>query len=163
MSQNQFSYQFTDEKNTAIDTLLDSVETEFEFTVGLDTPERRSLPKMGRKNSDFVKQGRKHILGNPEYLTTGDTTEEFLKDYNSGIRLRELEKRLAAILGRVRDSAMLAESEAFQTARLYYKNTKTQAANGDDTAERIVRDLSVHFKRSPAPESNSNEPAPNNE
>ena len=51
------------------------------------------------------------------------------------------------IADKVKDTAMLAESEAFKTSRLYYNSVKAAANAGDEEAEPIARDLSVHYKK----------------
>jgi len=61
--------------------------------------------------------------------------------------MRKVEKKMGLISDKVNDTALLAEAEAFQTARLYYNSVKASARAGDEIAEDIARDMGVHYKR----------------
>ena len=60
--------------------------------------------------------------------------------------LRKLEKNLDLLSDKIKDTAMLAESEAYQAVRLYYNAVKVAARAGDEEAERIAKDLAQHYK-----------------
>ncbi len=147
MSTNQLSVEITQEMDTTVQQLLESILAEMGFLVDLDVKGRIRLVKMGRKNLDFVTRGLRHVEGSPQYLPRVISFEEFKKDVDLGQWLRKVEKKLDSIVDLVKDTAMLAESEAYQTARLYYNSVKASAKAGDEAAEPIARDLGLHFKR----------------
>jgi hypothetical protein len=147
MSTNKLSVEITQEKDTAVQQLLDSVQGELDFLIDLSVDDRKRLFKMGRRNVDFVNRGLKHLEGSPQFIPPYMSLEEYRKDVDTSTWLRKVEKRLDEISDMVKDTAMLAEAEAYQAARLYYKSVKAAARAGDEGAEQIVRDLAVHFKK----------------
>jgi len=151
MSTNELSVEITQEKDTAVQQLLDNLQAELDFLRDLSIKDRMRLVKMGRANVDFVGRGYRHADGNPEFLPSYMTLEEFKKDVDAAEWLRRLEKRLFMLLDKVKDTALLAESEAFKSARLYYNSVKAAARAGKTEAEPIARDLAIHYKRRSTP------------
>lgn len=147
MPTNELSVEITQEKDAAVQQLIDNLLAELDFLVDLAVDDRRRLPKMGRKNLDFVHRGYRHAEGTPRFLPSYVTLEEFKKDVDLFDWLRKLEKSLGMITDKVKDTAILAESEAFKSSRLYYNSVKAAANAGDEEAEPIARDLGVHYKK----------------
>ena len=147
MSTNELSVEITQEKDDAVNQLLDNLFAELDFLRDLSAKGRQRLVKMGRSNVDFVNRGYRHAEGSPQFLLSNITLEEFKKDIDLGAWLRKLEKRLDMLSDRVKDTAMLAESEAFKTARVYYGTVKIAAKAGSEEAEPIARDLSIHYRK----------------
>jgi hypothetical protein len=146
MSTNKISVEITQEKDASVNQVLDNLASELDFLVDLNVEDRKGLAKMGRKNLDIVSRSFQHAEGNPQFLPVYMPLEEFKKDVLLYQWLRKLEKKLDQVSDKLKDSAMLAEAEAYQTARLYYKSVKAAANAGDEAAEQITRDLAVHFK-----------------
>lgn len=147
MSTNELSVEISQEKDTAVNQLLDNLTSELDFLVGLSIDERRRLVKMGRKNVDFVERSFRHAEGNPQFLPAYMPIEEFKKDVDSSDWLRKVEKAMDQLSNKLKDTAILAEAEAFQSARLYYNSVKAAARAGDESAEQIARDLTIHYKK----------------
>ncbi len=147
MSTNKLSVEITQEMDTTVQQLLESILAEMGFLVDLDVKGRMRLAKMGRLNLDFVTRGLRHVQGSPQYLPSYSSFEEFKKDVDLGQWLRKVEKKLDSIGDLVKDTAMLAEAESYQSARLYYNSVKAAAKAGDEAAEPIARDLGLHFKK----------------
>lgn len=147
MSTNELSVEITQEKDAAVNQLLDNLFAELDFLIDLSAKGRQRLVKMGRHNVDFVNRGYRHAEGSPQFLSSHTTVEEFKLDIDLGAWLRKLEKRLDMLLDKVKDTAMLAESEAYKTARLYYNSAKAAARAGSEEAEPIARDLSIHYRK----------------
>jgi hypothetical protein len=146
MSANELSVEITQEKDTAVNQVLDNLAAELDFLVDLTVEDRKGLAKMGRKNLDIVERSFQHAEGNSRYLPAYMPFEEFKKDVLLYEWLRKVEKKLDLVSNKLKDTAMLAEAESYQTARLYYKSVKAAADAGDEAAEQISRDLAVHFK-----------------
>jgi len=66
MSTNELSVEITQEKDTAVQQLLDNLQAELDFLRDLSIKDRMRLVKMGRANVDFVGRGYRHADGNPE-------------------------------------------------------------------------------------------------
>lgn len=147
MSTNDLSVEISQEKDTVVHQLLDNLTSELDFLVGLSVEERKRLVKMGRKNVDFVDRSFKYAEGNPQFLPIYMPFEEFKKDVDFSDWLRKVEQKLDQVSDKLKDTAILAEAESFQTARLYYNSVKAAAKAGDEGAEQIARDLAVHYKK----------------
>lgn len=147
MSTNQLSVEITQEKSDAVDQLLNDLLVEMDFLVSLSIAGKKRLAKMGRKNVDFVNRSLRHAGGSTQFLPSFVTVEEFKKDIDLAVWLRKLEKRLDMLADSVKDTAILAEAEAFTAARYFYSAVKAAARAGSAEAEPIVKDLGIHFRR----------------
>lgn len=154
----KLSFIVAPEKDTIVHQLLDNLLTELEFLLILSVEERKQLSKMGRRDLDFVHRGIKHAAGTPLYIPLFTSLEEFKKDVDLATWLRKVQKKLDLIFTKVKDTALVAESEAYQTARLYYNSVKAAANAGDKEAEIISRELARHYKKKVS--SNEEEPLP---
>ncbi len=158
MPTNKVSVKITPEKETVVNDLLDKLTEELSFLVGLVSEDRKGLAKMGRKHLDLVERSFKYAENRPEYLPNYITLEEFRKDVELYGWLRQVEKKLAILANNLKSTAMLAESEAFETGRIYYNNTKLAARGGDQNAEVIAKDLAVNFKKKAAEKTENTTP-----
>ena len=147
MPTNEIDFEITEEKDKTINQLVDTLTTELNFLKDLDTAGRRGISKMGRKNLDLVERTFQHAEGNPEFIPNFTSLSEFKKDFDLSKWLRKLEKKLDLLSDKIKDTAMLAESESFLAARLFYGSVKSAAGAGNEKAEGIARDLAVHFKK----------------
>lgn len=147
MSTNQVSMVIAPEKDTIVQQILDNLSAELSFLVLLAIEDRRDLSKMGRRDLDFVYRTFKHASGTPVYLPPYVLLEEFKKDTDFSIWLRKVEKKIDLILTKVRDTALVSESEAYKSARLYYNSVKAAAKAGDEEAEKITKELAVHYRK----------------
>jgi hypothetical protein len=147
MTTNVLSVQISAEQSAEVDRLLDELNSKLGPTVELSVKSRKRLVKMGRKNVDFVERGYRHASVNSEYLTGKIPFEEFKKDMDLAEWMRTVEKRLGLIANKIKDTAITAEAEAYQSARLYYNAAKAAAAAGDEVAEKIARDMSIHYRK----------------
>jgi len=147
MSTNKISVEITQEKDTVVNEMVDKLSAELDFLVALTVEERRKLAKMGRKNLDIVERSCQYAEGNPKYLPAYMPFMEFKKDVLLSQWLRKLEKKLDQFTKNLKDTAILAEAEAYRTARYYYQSVKSSAISGDEVAEQITTDLAVHFKK----------------
>ena len=152
MTTNVLSVKISAEQSAEVDRLLDELNSKLGPTVELSVESRKRLVKMGRKNVDFVDRGYRHANINPEYLTGKLPLEEFKKDIELANWMRNVEKKLGLIANKIKDTALTAEAEAYQSARLYYNAAKAAAAAGDEVAEKIARDMSVHYRKTKTPE-----------
>jgi len=147
MSTNEISVEITQEKDNTVNHFVDKLTTELNFLIDLDIAGRRAIAKMGRRNLDLVERTFQYAEDNPEFTPPYISLAEFKKDVDLSKWLRKLEKKVGLIFDKIKDTAMLAESDAYQAARLVYGLVKDAAGAGNEKAEFISRDLGVHFKR----------------
>jgi len=147
MSIEKLSFVVTPEKDTIVQQVVDNLSAELDFLLLLAIEDRMGLTKMGRRDVDFVYRTFKHASGTPVYVPPFVSLEEFKKDVDLSTWLRKVEKKLDLIITKVRDTALVSESEAYQSARLFYNSVKAAAKAGDEEAEKITRELAVHYKK----------------
>ena len=147
MSTNLLSVEITQEKQDAVTLLLDNLFAKLDFLGDLSAKERQRLVKMGRCHADFVTRGYRHAEGTPQFVPGFVNLTDFKNNIELGAWLRRVEKSVDLLIDKLKDTAMLAESEAFNFARLYYKVVKAAAKAGSEEAEPIARDLSIHYRK----------------
>jgi cellulose biosynthesis protein BcsQ len=152
MKTNVVNLEMSQQEVDDVERLLNELEARLSPLSELTIAERVRLVKMGRKNVDFVNRGYRHAEINREYLIGKIPFEDFKKDVDLGKWLRIVEKKMGLISSKVRDSAVLAEADAYRKARLYYNAAKAASRAGDELAEQIARDLSIHYRRKKAPQ-----------
>ncbi len=151
MAANLVSFVISEEFRAAVFAKFAELIALFTFLVDLDVEGRKRLAKMGRKHADFTKRGFKLGELYPRFIPSFSSLEEFGKDMDVSTYLRKLQEEFGAFLDKIEDTAMQAESEAYHAARGIYTNAKIAAKAGDEEAERVIKDLGVHFKRNTAP------------
>jgi len=147
MKNNFVSLEISQELVDEVDRLLKDLETRLNPLSDLTIAEQRRLAKMGRKNVDFVERGYRHADINRDYLIGKISFEKFKKDVDLGKWLRIVEKKMGLVSSKVKTTAILAESDAYRAARLYYNAVKAAARAGDELAEPIARDMSIHYRK----------------
>ena len=84
---------------------------------------------------------------NPEFIPSYLNQVEFLKDEALATQLNPLANLTNQLNADLKDTVMLAGSEALQTAMLYYGQVKEGHKNGIPTARPIYDDLSERFSK----------------
>jgi hypothetical protein len=154
MSVNRLSLDITDAQKATVATdtnkLADSTEG---FNVVIDKEELKSLSKISDGRIPFVEKVTQYIVSNPEFLPPFADVPEFQKDFKAFKDLREMSRPLRQILDKLETSMMVAGSEAYDTARNYYKTVQFQAKMGVPGAQTIYEDLRQLFEvKTTAPE-----------
>ncbi len=147
MSINKIDLDVTPEKETAVEQLVQGMETEMAFLETVSVEQKRRMSKMGRSNLDFVERGLQYMKNNAVYLTPNISIEAHERDFKLFKWLREIEKRLELVLGKINDSAFLAESDVFKNTLLFYRTVNGVGKAGDGVAQSIARDLGAQYKR----------------
>ncbi|MCP5046838.1 MAG: hypothetical protein GY940_06680 [bacterium] len=147
MPTNKLSVEVSEKKIARVHRLLDRVLEELDFLIDLPVEERIGMPKMGRGHADMVQNTLSFGEVHPHLQPRVWPVEEIKKDVVLARLMRGLESKLDVVSQKVKDTAMQAEAEAYQGSRLYYSSAKGAADAGDPEAERIVKELSLHYKR----------------
>ncbi|MCP5103332.1 MAG: hypothetical protein GY950_08135 [bacterium] len=156
MSLNKIDVEVTQENEALVGQHLNDARSVLDFLIGLSRKEKRRLPKLGVAYVDFVDRFRFHVEKFPKYLSPEITVAHFDRDVDAREALERIRTDVKSFLQDIEDTILLLKSEYYQTARVYYRATRSAAAEGDKDAERIAKDLSEYYKRH-AP--NSDEPA----
>ncbi len=126
---------------------LEEMRKRLPFLIDLSIEERIAMPKSSRKLVDFIDTGLLQAKTHPNYLPSFVDINEFEKDVKVRKSLRRIYEALNAFTERVRDTLMVVESEAYLAARVLYKTAKAAAKEGAEDAERIIKEMSYHYKR----------------
>lgn len=147
MSINKINVEVTQETEDQVLQNIEASTEPLDFLIKLQTLERIRLAKMGRKDLGFVERALMHATDNPQYLNNYVTIDDFGKDVGTAKCLRRFNAATDSLKERINDTRLLVESEAYATARVYYKAVKAAAQVGVPGAEAIAADLSVHYKK----------------
>lgn len=123
--------------------------------VNLDAEERRSLPKMGDLTRSFVMKALEIATNNSQFVPPFVNMVELDKDFESSNNLLTVEMQLAALHEKVRDSRILAGSEAYTAALMIYYSLAGAERSGIPGAGALHSELASRF-----PGNSGEDPAP---
>jgi hypothetical protein len=109
--------------------------------------DRQELLKMGDKTQAFVEKSLEHAERSPELVPPFFDLPEAQKDYKLASDLGELSRSLDKLLQEVNDAWMLAGSEAYDAALIFYGSIKAASRTDSGGVESIYADLSQRFPR----------------
>jgi hypothetical protein len=139
---------FSDEQMTlilqAITTFKDTIEP---VRISITPKDRMRLMKMGDGSHPFTEQALKHAISNPEFMPGFSTVEEFQKDWDLTMQLKEIKNALILLSMDVDNTYMAAGSDAFAHARNYYNSAQRAAANNEHGAQAIVDSLKPRWEK----------------
>jgi len=118
------------------------------FMSTLSKEDRMSLPKMGEKSLSFVTKSYELSQQHPELLPGYISLEDFKIDVADATGLLPVKDLLTQMLDLVNDTAMLAGSEAYSQALLFYSNAKQASKNNVPGAKAVFNELKSRFPAS---------------
>ena len=107
--------------------------------------DKNELPKMGDKTIAFVTKAMEHCESNPDLVPPFLDTEEFKKDMKAIETLRSFYSPLEQVTGMLSDSMILAGSDAYSAALMFYGSVKSAKKSNVAKAGSIYDDLSSRF------------------
>nr|WP_319399225.1 hypothetical protein [uncultured Carboxylicivirga sp.] len=142
---NKISAELNVEVLTQIKDLLKQITDLMPFLIGLSPDERMRYPKMDVSNKDFVNDAVNAISNDGAILPAYINPDEMKKDLNLFNQLEEVLMPLSYLYDQVRDTQMMAGSEAYSTALMIYKMAKVAAKAGLPGANGIYTQLRGRF------------------
>lgn len=118
------------------------------LTVNLTPEERHELPKMGDKSIAFVGKAIELATMHPALVPSYLNLPEAKKDFQLTQDLLPIRQELATLLRALEDSMMLAGSEAYEAALIFYNSVKGAARTNVPGAQAVEDELSPRFPRS---------------
>lgn len=144
--QNMISVSIADkdltEINSAISTLREKL---LPVLKTLTADEKSAIPKMGDKTVAFVNKALEHCSSNPDLAPPFLDIAEFRSDVNSAETLRLLYAPLLQITDSLSDSILMAGSDAFSAALMFYNSVHYAKKSNVSKAGTIYSDLSNRF------------------
>ncbi len=117
------------------------------FLITLTSDQRRSILKMGERTLSFVVNANEYSQQHPELRPSYTSQQDFDIDVADATGLLPVEAILNKLASQINDTAMLAGSEAYNHALLFYNNAKMASKNNVPGAKEIYSDLKTNFPR----------------
>lgn len=111
----------------------------------LSVSERVELPKMGDKTVSFVQKAREYGQKNGHLVPAFLDLDALAEDVRAVETLRGLSQELGPLTEALDDSTLLAGSEAYQAALVFYAAVKSAAKVRVPNASFIYDDLASRF------------------
>ncbi len=147
---NKVPFNIIEEDLAAIQGSIQTLQTKLlPHLATLSRDERHELPKMGDKTVGFVLKTQEYCKQNP------DLAPQFLdlEGLNTGVKafeqIRAIYQPLLQITDSLRDSLLLAGSEAYSTSLQFYNSVKQATKSKVQKAETIYTDLAARFPGRP--------------
>ncbi|MBN2402317.1 MAG: hypothetical protein JXN64_07935 [Spirochaetes bacterium] len=146
--QNLVTVNFTGDETANINAAILSLkEALLPKLKQLNPEEKKDVAKMGDKTLAFVQKALEQAETNPELVPPFLDVNEFRSDFNAVETLRQMEASLEQISDALRDTIILAGSDAFSAALMFYDAIKSAKKTNVAKAGAIFDDLSVRFPR----------------
>ena len=117
------------------------------YMLSLTPDERRAIPKMGDKTLSFVGKAYELAGKNPNLCPPYMDMASFGIDFNDATGLFTLKNSTQQLLTGVDDTSMVAGSEAYQQALVFYNAVKYAASQNVPGAKAVYEDLKARFQK----------------
>jgi hypothetical protein len=115
------------------------------YVVALTPAERHELPKMGEKTIGFVEKAYDFAKQNPNLVPPYLDMTAFGTDFGDAHGLWTLVNSIRQLDENAGDTEMVAGSEAYQAALVFYKSVKMAAAQDIPGAKAVYEELRTRF------------------
>ena len=147
-TRNQLSISIPEETIAAVLQNLQNCKSLLEpYLLALTPEERHSILKMGDKTVATVLKTKEYVVTNPQFVPSYMNVDEFVANTTVVMQLTPITNLATQLSRDVEDTVMVAGSEAFQEALLYYGQIKEAASKGVPSAEPIYDDLKQRFAK----------------
>ncbi|MDR3303170.1 MAG: hypothetical protein LBS86_02020 [Treponema sp.] len=127
------------------------------FVYSLTPAERHEIPKMGEKSLSFVEKSFDFARQNPNLVPPYLDIDGFGIDFANAHGLWTLLNSVQQVEQNINDTEMIAGSEAYQSALVFYKSTKVAAATDVPGAKAVFEELKSRFPGGKRKSSDSSE------
>lgn len=146
MKDNQHQKQIPAEVLTRVHSMLnEALEILSPYMLALTTSDRRELPKMGEKTIAFVEKAYEFAKQNPNLRPAFLEMNEFEIDFTDARSLWMLLNTVHQLENTIDDTEMVAGSEAYQAALVFYQSVKMAARNNVPGAKAVYEELKMRF------------------
>lgn len=115
------------------------------YLQGLTVEERETIPKVSNKTISFVTKSDSYTETNPDFTPVFMNVKDFSVDVEVVNQLKPVLDLSQQVFSNIDDTIMLAGSEAYIAALMYYNSVKFAAKSGLPDAKPIYEDLSERF------------------
>lgn len=146
-TKNSISAELVQVDYDAVMAAIQTINDNLPFLITLSDDERRALPKMGDKTIAFVSKALEYAKLNPALIPAFMNLTEFEKDMALVEQLENIKRNINTVRGSIIATEMLAGSEAYQAALMFYQSTKMAMKMNLPGAKEIYEDLNKRFPR----------------
>jgi hypothetical protein len=143
--ENKISVEIPVDAENRIEGLISDLNNEMPWLANLKNEERHALPKMGNKSVSFVEKALEFATIHPTVLPGHLDINEFKKDLDLVKKLLNYQFKLNHLMEKIDDTIMLAGSEAYSAALIFYASSKTAARSSMPGLKNVVDELSARF------------------
>lgn len=144
---NRISKEMGETEFEEIKGIIDTLEGKLNFLIGLTKKERMTLPKISRANKLFVEDAVQVSQESKGLYPNYVNPDEIQRDYQLFLQLGTLLQSMATLTEKLRDTQMLAGSEAYAGSLSCYKFLQIAAESGVPGTEHLVNKLASRFKK----------------
>ena len=147
MQNNLISATIADADKLAVAQSLTDIKTKLAnvLIISLTPDERKSTLKMGDKTMAFVQKALDYANQNPSLVPAFLDVAEANKDYSLTHDLYAILQQMYALTTSMEDALMVAGSEAYDAALIFYNAVKGAVRSNVPGSQSIVDDLSAQF------------------
>jgi hypothetical protein len=117
------------------------------YLLSLTPTERQNLPKMGNKTLSFVEKAQAYAHQYPQLCPSYLDMTAFDTDMTDATGLRQVHIVAKQLSDDIDDTVMVAGSEAYQSALVFYNAIKAAATQNVPGAREVYDDLKARFPR----------------
>jgi len=137
----------TKQDSDKIIQLIKRIDTILSFDVTLNSNDIMSINKLGRLSLDFTECALMYAKEHPSLLPSYIGVNEF----NDNLELMKEVTRITGFVNilseKLRAISVIAGSEAYRAARVFYANAKVAGKDNEDTMDVILKNLEQRFIR----------------
>lgn len=115
------------------------------YMLALTPTDRRELPKMGEKTIAFVEKAHEFAKQNPNLRPPYMDMNDFDIDFSDARSLWALLNTVHQLEQTLDDTEMVAGSEAYRTALVFYQSVKMASAQNVPGAKAVYEELKTRF------------------
>lgn len=146
---NRVSMVIGDDDRNQILQAIQVIKSKLPYLITLSDEERQNIPKMGDKTVSFVNKCYEYAQQNPGIVPRFLDLEEFKKDTEVVKQLFQIYAPLQKLVEELDDTMMMAGSEAYAAALVFYSALKTALNSGETGMKNIYEELSTRFPGRP--------------
>ena len=143
--ENRISVMINEEAQANILKAIAVISQNLPELVNLSASDRQMLPKMGDKSVAFVNKTLEYAKQNPAIVPTFLDMGEFEKDTIAAANIKKILNPFEQMIEKLGDTYLLAGSEAYMAALIFYNAVKGAAKAGVPGMKTIYDDLQSRF------------------
>ncbi len=145
ITNNRLNVTATEAQITAVKDALLTIATNLPFLIGLTAEERTALPSMDVNNKAFTEDAVNGAVNNPTLIPAYVNITHLQNDLTLFTQLDEVLTLARQLCERIEDTKILAGSEAYNAARIFYQAVKSAAEAGVAGADTLSDQLGLRF------------------